>query len=60
MLLVLAFVMVDTVILVVVMSLDNSRFTVITIPNKQDPTPHINVCMYAESIAQLSCCNAHK
>jgi hypothetical protein len=42
MLLVLVFVMVDTIILVVVMSLDNSRFTVTTIPNKQDTSPHIN------------------
>ena len=45
-LLVLGFVMVDTITLVVVTSLDNSRFTVITIPNKQDPTPRINVRMY--------------
>ena len=37
--------MVDTIALVVVMSLDNSRFTVVTIPNKQDPTPRINVCI---------------
>ena len=50
MLLVLGFVMVDTIILVVVMSLDNSRFTVITIPNKQDPTPHINVCTTHSSV----------
>ncbi|CAI8012827.1 Gamma-aminobutyric acid type B receptor subunit 2 [Geodia barretti] len=41
-LLVLGFVMVDTITLVVITSLDNSRFTVITIPNKQDPTPRIN------------------
>ena len=45
-LLVLGFVMVDTITLVVITSLDNSRFTVITIPNKQDPTPRINVRMY--------------
>ena len=43
MLIVLGFVMVDTIILVVVMSLDNSRFSVTTIPNKQDSSPHINV-----------------
>lgn len=43
MLLVLVFVLVDTIILVVVMSLDNSRFRVTIIPNKQDTTPHIRV-----------------
>ena len=43
MLLVLLFVMVDTVILTVVMALDNSRFSVTIIPNKENPTPHVNV-----------------
>ena len=43
MLTVLLFVMVDTVILTVVMALDNSRFSVTIIPNKENPTPHVNV-----------------
>ena len=56
MLLVLAFVVVDTIILIVVMSLDNSRFTVTTIPNKQDPSPHINVGSDASVRACVHAC----
>ena len=54
-LLVLGFVMVDTITLVVITSLDNSRFTVITIPNKQDPTPRINVRMYMHMGGGVHC-----
>ena len=55
MLLVLVFVLVDTVMLTVVMSLDNSRFTVTTIPNKQDPSPRIRVRQPASSDRCVVC-----